>query len=141
MQIVKRLIVIFFFFFSYLSGAFTVVLNGIDVVVIKKDKKQVISKIHFNSSYAIKFKKMSYRSANIYIKHLLIKAFRDAKLNASELGKFHIFISKKQLKLFKVTGVLLVRLNYKARAYTQILLKVQLNRKSLNIMLKYKEKR
>ncbi len=126
MQILKRLIVIYFFLFSYVNGASTVVHDGIDVVVIKQDKKQTISKVHFNAKYAIKFKKMNYRSANIYIKEILIQAYKNANLNISELGKFHIFISKKQLEQFKLTGILLVMLSYKAREYTQIIMKVSL---------------
>ena len=126
MQIVKRVIVIYLFLFSYISGASTIVQDGIDVIVIKKDKEQRVYRIHFNPNYAIKFKTMSYRSANIYIKEILIKAYKSADLNFSELGKFHIFISKKQLEQFKLSGVLLVRLSYKAREYTQIVMKVSL---------------
>ena len=62
----------------------------------------------------------------IYIKEILIKAYKSADLNFSELGKFHIFISKKQLEQFKLSGVLLVRLSYKAREYTQVIMKVYL---------------
>ena len=126
MQIVKRLIVIYFFLFNYINGASNHNSSGIDIVVIKKDNDQTVSKIHFPANYAKKMKKMSYRSANIYIKELLIQAYRQTKLNYSELGKFHIFISRKQLKLFKTTGTLLIRLDYKAKAYTKIIIKVLL---------------
>ena len=126
MQIVKRVIVVYLFLFSYISGASTVVQDGIDVVVIKKDKEQRVYRVHFNPSYAIKFKNMSYRSTNIYIKEILIKAYKNVNLNISELEKFHIFISKKQLEQFKLSGVLLLRLSYKSREYTQIIMKVSL---------------
>jgi len=123
---VKRVIIIYFFLFSSISIAFNINHTGIDILVIKKDKTQTVSKIHFNLEYAKKITIMNYRSANIYIKEILIKAYKRAKLNYSELGKFHIFISKEQLKLFKSTGKLLIRLDYKAKAYTQIIMKVSL---------------
>ena len=125
MQLVKRLIAIYFLLFSYINGASNPNNSGIDIVVIKQNQKETtVKKIHFTPEYAKKIKKMSYRSANIYIKELLIQAYKQAKLNYSELGKFHIFISKKQLQLFKSTGLLMVRLNYKAKAYTQVIMKV-----------------
>ena len=125
MSFIRKLLIIILFSNSiYAEG--NIVTYGVDIVVIKKPSVQMLTKLHYGVEYATKMKYMSLRSANIYIKHLLIKSFRKAKLNASELGKFHIFISKKQLKIFKATGVLLVRLNYKAKAYTQIIMKVSL---------------
>ena len=127
MKIAKRVIVIYFFLFNYVGIASTIVHDGIDVVVIKKYKQQRVYRVHFNPSYAIRFKTMGYRQANIYIKDMLIEAYKSANLNISELGKFHIFISKTQLEQLKLTGVLFLRLSYKAREYTQIIMKVSLS--------------
>ena len=127
MQIIKRIVVINFLLFSCIIGASNMLDKGVDVVVIKKDKMQRVYSVYFDSEYASKFKDMGYRSANIYIKEILIQAYKNLKLNTSELGKFHIFIGKKQLELFKSTGILLVTLQYKAKAYTQIIMKVSVN--------------
>jgi len=127
MQTIKRIIVINFLLFSFVIGASNVLNEGVDIVVIKKDKEQSVYSIHFDSEYSNKFKNMGYRSANIYIKEILIQAYKNLKLNTSELGKFNIFIGKKQLELFKSTGILLISLQYKARAYTQIIMKVSVN--------------
>lgn len=125
MNIVKKLLIIILLSLATINANSKITTSGIDIIVMKKSNINIFTNIHYNNEYANKMKNMSLREANIYIKKILIKAFRDTNLNASELGKFHIFISKKELEQFKELGILLVRLNYKAKAYTQIVLLVK----------------
>lgn len=125
MNIVKKLLITVLLFLTSINAANQITTYGVDIVVMKKSSINVFTKIHYNKEYTNKMKNMSLREVNIYIKKILIKAFRETNLNASELGKFHIFITKEQLEKFRALGILLVRLNYKAKAYTQIVLLVK----------------
>ena len=93
---------------------------GIDVIVEKDPSVVPIINTHYPKDWAIKMQKMNLREANIYIKNLLIKTYKNSKLNPSELSKFHIFIKSRAFKEFKKSGILKIRFKYKARRATKV---------------------
>ncbi len=82
---------------------------GIDIIVEKDPSVIPIINTHYPKDWAIKMQKMNLREANIYIKNLLIKTYKNSKLNPRELGKFHIFIKSRAFKEFKKSGILKIK--------------------------------
>ena len=119
---------IFTILFFLISTA-TIYASGIDFKVIKKNKKTHIYRVHFPTSYANKLLKLNYRSANIFIKKALIKAYRKMGLKSYEISKYHLFIKKKDLANYKKGSILWIKIRYKARDYTKVYIKISKSQK------------
>ena len=115
----KNLLLVFVFL---ISATFA---SGIDIKVTKKRKRVHYYRVYFSAIYASKLSKLSYRDANIFIKNILIKAYKKMGLKSYEIAKYHIFIKEKDLKNFKKGRILWIKLKYKAQDYTKVYIKVQ----------------
>ena len=118
-----------FAFAFFLISTTTICASGIDVKITKKSKKTNIYRVYFPASYANKLSKLNYRDANIFIKKVLIKAYRKMGLKSYEISKYHIFIKKKDLINYKKGSILWIQINYKARTYTKVYIKISKSQK------------
>ena len=98
---------------------------GIDVIVEKDPSVVPIINIHYPKKWANRMQKMSLRQANIFIKNILIKTYKNGKLNPSEVGKFRLFINRSSFKEFKKRGILKIRFKYKAKRVTRVYVDVK----------------
>jgi len=97
---------------------------GISVKVTKVIKSKRVYRAYFENKYSQKLKKMTLKDANIFIKQTLIEAYKKMGLKSYEISKYHIFIKPKDLEKFKKGYILWIKLKYKAKAYTNVYIKI-----------------